>query len=83
MLDGPEDGCGDARAVYAPDGTRQTNDVCAASHAFWIEMPAAKLERQIEAKRREIADIEEKRDYFLRNFQAYWAPVEAPVVPAV
>lgn len=35
------------------------------------------MEREIEKKRREIADIEEKRAYFLRNFQAYWQPVSA------
>lgn len=42
----------------------------------------ASLDREIEKKRREIADIEEKRAYFLRNFQAYWQPVTAPATEA-
>ena len=32
----------------------------------------AKLDREIEKKREEIADLELKRDYFLRHFEAYF-----------
>ena len=34
-----------------------------------------KLQREINKKEAEIREIEEKRDYFLRQFRAYWEPV--------
>lgn len=35
--------------------------------------------RQIDAKRREIEDIQAKQDFFLRNFNSYFAATPAPV----
>jgi hypothetical protein len=34
---------------------------------------------QIATKQKEIEEIELRRDYFLRNFRAYWEPVETTV----
>ena len=33
------------------------------------------FEREVAKKEGEIADLDEKRNYFLRKFQAYWEPV--------
>lgn len=38
----------------------------------------ALFDRMIATKKNEMNEIELKRDYFLRNFQAYWAPVQKP-----
>jgi len=40
------------------------------------------LDKEIETKRREIADIELRREYFLRNFRSYWETVEKPAPAA-
>ena len=37
----------------------------------------ATLDRKITLKLNEIADLEHKKEYFLRNFQSYWQPVTA------
>jgi hypothetical protein len=38
----------------------------------------SRMEREVEKKREEIADLERKRDYFLRHFNQYFsAEVEA------
>jgi len=37
------------------------------------------FDRMVAAKEREIDDLLSKKEYFLRNFQAYWTPVEKPV----
>lgn len=39
------------------------------------ETVEAKFEQAIGKHRREIADIEEKRDYFRRTFGLYWRPI--------
>lgn len=36
------------------------------------------LDRQIEAKQAEIDEISRRKEYFLREFAAYWAPLEQP-----
>lgn len=47
------------------------------------ELPVAKadiltrMDREIEVKRKEITDLEVKRDYFLRHFNAYFEPIAA------
>lgn len=40
------------------------------------------FEKQIAGKQQEIETLEMHRDYFLKNFAAYWAPVEKPTVTA-
>ena len=40
------------------------------------------LDKQIAAKQVEIAEIERRKDYFLREFGAYWTPVMEPEVAA-
>ena len=37
------------------------------------------FDRMVAAKEREINDLLSKKEYFLRNFQAYWMPVEKPI----
>ena len=39
-------------------------------------MVLAQLDKEIEVKRQEIAAIENRREYFLRNFRSYWEPIE-------
>lgn len=36
-----------------------------------------RLDKAITDKQREIQDLEERKKYFLNNFQAYWNPLEA------
>lgn len=38
------------------------------------------FDREIEKKRRELQDMEEKKKFFLSEFGAYWERVEAPAV---
>lgn len=60
VVDCPERGCMDARAVYHPTtGQRQTQDVCAVGHPFAIVMPPPDLEAQIVAA---VADRAEEAD---------------------
>ncbi len=56
VADCPDPTCSDARLVYevnphtgVPTGRRLTEDVCAAGHAFQIDMPPPDLEAQIVA----------------------------------
>lgn len=36
------------------------------------------LDKEIEKKKMEIAEMEQRKDFFLREFRAYWTPVEKP-----
>lgn len=38
----------------------------------------AKIDREIEKKRMELEEIEQRRAFFLANFQAYFADIKAP-----
>ena len=42
------------------------------------EIVLKQLDNEIATKQREIDEINMKREYFLRNFNAYWAPIPKP-----
>lgn len=64
IVDCPEPGCTDARAVYHPTtGARQTHDVCANGHPIQIDMPPPPVEAQIGAVLSERA-VEADRSWY-------------------
>jgi len=38
----------------------------------------AQIDKQIQQKRNEIQDLEDRKAYFLKNFQSYWNPLVMP-----
>jgi hypothetical protein len=38
----------------------------------------AQLDREIVKKKQEIQDLEDRKAYFLRNFESYWNPLVVP-----
>lgn len=46
------------------------------------EMVLAQLDKEVATKQAEILAIENRREYFLRNFRAYWEPVAKPTAEA-
>lgn len=70
----------DLKFVYFNKNTKDT-EVVAAIDDDQLEFSKvdilAAMERKIDEHRGKIAEIEEKRDYFLRKFKQYWAPVAA------
>ena len=46
---------------------------------FDREQILANFDRTIETKRREIAEIEEHKRYFVTNFKQYWELIEPPI----
>ena len=43
----------------------------------------AHFDREIMKKQREVADLEEQKEYFQRQFGIYWQPVDMPVADLV
>ena len=47
------------------------------------ESVVLQFDKEIEKKRREIEELEDKKDYFLRNFASYWQALEPSKEEAV